>query len=208
MRTLINRRVFTVIGAACVALAAAACGSSTPAASTAPPAATAAPAASTAAPAASAAASPSAATVTLKTAQTSFGTVLTNGQGFTVYWFTADTATSSACRGACAAAWPPVIGMPQFASGIKLAGKLGEIMRSDGQVQATYDGHPLYLFAGGTAPGQVNGNGVNGFGALWWAIKISTSTTASTTTAGNSGGGTSGSTGGGSTGGSGGGGGW
>ena len=201
MTTLINRRVLTAIGAAGLALAAAACGSSTPSASSAPPATTSAPVASTAAPAASA----STASVVLKTTRTSLGLVLANGQGFTVYWFAADTGTTSACSGACAAAWPPVIGMPQVASGVKLSGKLGEIMRANGQMQATYEGHPLYLFAGDTSPGQVNGNGVNGFGALWWAIKIGASTTASTTHSGNTGNsgstGTSGSSGGGSGGG-------
>jgi len=75
-------------------------------------------------------------------------------------------------------------------------------------MQATYDGHPLYLFAGDTSPGEVNGNGVNGFGALWWAIKIGAATTASTTHSGNTGGGTSGSSGGGSSGGGSGGGSW
>ena len=59
-------------------------------------------------------------------------------------------------------------------------------------MQATYDGHPLYLFAGDSKPGQVNGNAVDGFGALWYAIKIGTSTTASTTGSGNSGSGGSG----------------
>jgi predicted lipoprotein with Yx(FWY)xxD motif len=185
MTTLTNRRFLTAIGAAGLALAAAACGSSAPTASSAPPATTAAPAASTPAP--SAPASASTASAVLKTAHTSLGTVLTNGQGFTVYWFAADTAGTSACSGACAAAWPPVIGMPQAASGVKLSGKLGEITRANGQMQATYDGHPLYLFAGDTSPGQVNGNGVNGFGALWWAIKIGASTTSSTTVTGTSG---------------------
>jgi predicted lipoprotein with Yx(FWY)xxD motif len=182
MTTLINRRVLTAIGAVSLALAAAACGSSSPSASSAPPA-------TTAAPAAAAPASPSTASAVLKTAHTSLGTVLTNGQGFTVYWFAADTAGTSACSAACAAAWPPVLGMPQVASGVKLSGKLGEITRANGQMQATYNGHPLYLFAGDTSPGQVNGNGVNGFGALWWAIKIGASTTSSTTTTGTTGGG-------------------
>lgn len=206
MTMLISRRVVTAIGAACLALAAAACGSSSPAAS-APPATQAPPPAATSAPISPA--------VVLKTAKTSLGMVLTDGAGFTVYWFAKDTPGTSVCSGACALAWPPLIGIPQVASGVKLAGKLGEIMRSNGQMQATYDGHPLYLFAGDTSPGQVKGNGINGFGALWWVIKIGTLTAASTThsstgggTSGGSGGGSSGSGGSGSSGGSSGGGGW
>ena len=39
---------------------------------------------------------------------TAVGTILTTGRGFTVYAFEADHGTTSACTGACAAAWPPV----------------------------------------------------------------------------------------------------
>ncbi len=176
---LTSRRIFTVagaVGAVSLTLLAAACGSSSSTSasglSTSVPA--------TSAPAESAPAS-AAAVVMLKTDRTSLGTVLTDAQGFTVYWFAKDTATTSACSGACAAAWPPVLGLPQAASGVKLTGKLGEIRRSGGAMQATYEGHPLYLYAGDTQPGQVNGNAVDGFGALWYAIKIGSQTTASTT---------------------------
>jgi len=194
MTQLTTRKIFTAVGAIGLSLAAAACGSSssTSASSTstsAPAAQTSAPAVQASAPAAAASsATPSAAPAAmLKIDQTSLGSVLTNAQGFTVYWFAKDTATNSACSGACAAAWPPVIGMPRAASGFKLTGKLGEIKRADGSMQATYDGHPLYLFAGDSKPGQVNGNAIDGFGALWYAIKIGASTTASTTGSGNSG---------------------
>jgi len=184
MTQLTTRKIFTAVGAIGLSLAAAACGSSssTSASSTSTSAAPAvqASAASSATPSAAPAAM-------LKIDQTSLGSVLTNVQGFTVYWFAKDTATNSACSGACAAAWPPVIGIPQAASGFKLTGKLGEIKRADGSMQATYDGHPLYLFAGDSKPGQVNGNAIDGFGALWYAIKIGASTTASTTGSGNSG---------------------
>jgi hypothetical protein len=46
----------------------------------------------------------------------------------------------------------------------------GTIKRSGGQVQATYDGHPLYTFAGDTSAGQTGGNGKNASGGLWWAM--------------------------------------
>ena len=123
---------------------------------------------------ASASGSPAAAgTAALKTESSSLGTVLANGQGLTVYWFAADHGTTSACTGACAAAWPPVTGTPQAAAGVSLSGKLGTITRAGGVKQATYNGHPLYTFKVDTAPGQVNGNAVNAFGAYWYAFKIS-----------------------------------
>jgi predicted lipoprotein with Yx(FWY)xxD motif len=98
--------------------------------------------------------------------------VITNSKGFTVYTFAKDTSTTSACSSACAQAWPPVTGTPQAASGITLSGKLGTITRSDGTLQATYNGHPLYLFSGDSAAGQTSGNGSNGFGALWSVVTI------------------------------------
>jgi predicted lipoprotein with Yx(FWY)xxD motif len=209
MKMLMTRRVWGAVGAVGLFMLAAACGSSAASSASSAPS-TSAPAAPVSAPAASApAASPSAAPLAvLKTEQTSLGMVLTNAQGFTVYWFAKDSPTASTCAGACAAAWPPVLGMPRAESGVKLGGTLGEIKRANGTMQAKYNGHPLYLFAGDQAPGQANGNGVDGFGALWYAFKIGTSTTANTGTSSGSGSSGSGSSGSGGMGGSGGGGGW
>ena len=100
---------------------------------------------------------------------TSKGTVLVDAKGRTLYWFAIDTPTSSKCTGTCANYWPPVIGKPAAAAGASLPHALGSITRSNGQVQATYDGHPLYTYVGDTAPGQVKGNGLKLSGGLWWA---------------------------------------
>jgi predicted lipoprotein with Yx(FWY)xxD motif len=136
---------------------------------------------STSAPASTSAASGSGAV--LKTGHTSLGTVLVNGSGYTVYWFAKDHGTASACTGACASAWPPVIGTPQAASGVSLPGKLAAISRGGGLLQATYNGHPLYTYAGDSAPGQAGGNDINGFGGLWYAITIGGSSTSPTPSA-------------------------
>lgn len=184
MNMLIGRRMVSIVGAVGLILLAAACSSSTPTASSAGSAASAstATAASTStagsatsapAPSATASAAAAAAAVELKTESTKLGTVLVDKKGKTIYWFAKDTSTTSACTGACATAWPPVIGMPQAAAGSTLTGKFGTIRRSDGTVQATYEGHPLYTFEGDTAPGQTNGNGVIAFGAAWSVITIS-----------------------------------
>jgi predicted lipoprotein with Yx(FWY)xxD motif len=141
-----------------------ACGSSSPSASSPP---------STSAPAASTTSSPastSGSTVTISTRSTSIGTVLVNSQGHTLYWFAIDTATKSNCNGSCATYWPPVIGKPVAASGTSLPKGFGTITRSDGSVQATYDGHPLYTYAADSAAGMTSGNGLNVSGGLWWAM--------------------------------------
>jgi predicted lipoprotein with Yx(FWY)xxD motif len=106
----------------------------------------------------------------IKTASTPIGTVLTNAQGFTLYWFAIDTPTKSNCNGSCATYWPPVTGKPSAAAGASLTGKWGTITRSDGSAQATYDGHPLYTYKGDTSAGQTGGNKLNISGGLWWAM--------------------------------------
>ena len=127
------------------------------------------PAASNSSAPASAEADAGVASVTIKTMSTSKGTVLATAHGRTIYWFAKDTSTKSNCNGSCATYWPPVIGSPVAASGAMLSGKFGTIKRADGQTQATYDGHPLYTYAGDTAKRQVKGNGLNVSGGLWWA---------------------------------------
>ena len=132
--------------------------------------------------------SPAAATAgSLKTATIGGVTVLTSAKGFTLYSFAPDTPTTSNCNGTCAQNWPPVKG-PATAAGV--TGTFGTITRSDGSVQATFDGHPLYTFAGDTAPGQAKGNGLNAAGGLWHEITTSGTAPAGTSSpASGSGGG-------------------
>jgi predicted lipoprotein with Yx(FWY)xxD motif len=131
--------------------------------------------------------SPAAATTGgLKTATIGGATVLTNAKGFTLYSFAPDTSTKSNCNGTCAQNWPPVTG-PATASGV--TGTFGTIKRSDGSVQATFDGHPLYAFVGDTAPGQAKGNGLNAAGGLWHEITTSGTAPAGSSTSGSGGGG-------------------
>ena len=115
--------------------------------------------------------SPAAATASsLKTATIGGATVLTNSKGFTLYSFAPDTSTKSNCNGTCAQNWPPVQGSATAAG---VTGTFGTIKRSDGSVQATFDGHPLYTFAADTAPGQAKGNGLNEEGGVWHEITTS-----------------------------------
>jgi predicted lipoprotein with Yx(FWY)xxD motif len=96
--------------------------------------------------------------------------VLTNAEGFTLYWFAPDSVSKSRCYGTCAVYWPPVTGAPTAGPGV--TGKLGTIKRSDGSLQATYDGHPLYTYIGDSAPGQASGNRVNLNGGLWYDLAV------------------------------------
>jgi predicted lipoprotein with Yx(FWY)xxD motif len=97
--------------------------------------------------------------------------VLTNGSGRAVYLWVKDTGDMSQCSGACAGAWPPVTTTGTVtAAGSAKPSDLGTITRSDGTKQVTYDGHPLYYFAGDSGAGTASGQGSDSFGAKWWLV--------------------------------------
>jgi len=114
-------------------------------------------------------------TVTVGAGRTVLGAVMFTGGGFKtvpVYSFSGDTSGSSACTGACAVTWPPVLTSSSSGATKGLdASKLGSIKRSDGTVQVTYDNKPLYLY-GDETPVKTsagfavvgNGNGVKASG--------------------------------------------
>jgi predicted lipoprotein with Yx(FWY)xxD motif len=58
-------------------------------------------------------------------------------------------------------------------AGTGVTGKLATITRSDGSVQASYNGHPLYTYVGDKAPGQAKGNGLNLSGGVWHEVTVS-----------------------------------
>jgi predicted lipoprotein with Yx(FWY)xxD motif len=101
------------------------------------------------------------------------GSVLVDVSGRTVYLFKADTGKDSTCYGDCVRFWPPVLtaGAPLAGAGAKAA-LLGTTTRTDGSLQVTYAGHPLYRFDL-DSPGDAIGQGVNGFGGLWWVVSPS-----------------------------------
>jgi len=146
--------------AACALLAACGTNASPPSSATSHPAA--------------AASSPAAAVPTgsgaIKTMSTSKGIVLTNAAGMTLYWFAKDTSTRSNCLVPCKTYWPPVSMSAGDAAGTTLPHGFGTITRPSGQIQLTYDGHPLYTYIGDKATGQITGDGTNLSGGLWWAM--------------------------------------
>ncbi|HEY6596984.1 MAG TPA: hypothetical protein VI011_23205 [Asanoa sp.] len=99
------------------------------------------------------------------------GKILTDSKGRTIYLFEKDTSSNSTCSGACATDWPPVTttGKPTAGSGVT-ASMVGTTTRSDGTKQATYNGHPLYLYVGDQKAGDTNGQAVDAFGAKWYAL--------------------------------------
>jgi predicted lipoprotein with Yx(FWY)xxD motif len=114
--------------------------------------------------------SPSAA-AKVSVASTGLGRVLVDGRGHTLYLFAKDTREKSTCNGACAAFWPPLITArkPLAGPGVHST-QLGTTRRADGRLQVTYNHHPLYLFAKDARKGETKGEGLDAFGAEWYAV--------------------------------------
>lgn len=167
-----RRSITLALGAAAVATLAAGCASSggtTAASSSSPTAANS--AVSSPAPATSGAPAAGGATA-LKVANSADGQILVDGNGKALYLFMADTGTTSTCNGACATAWPPDLttGMP---TGAGLTAPIATTTRTDKSTQVTYNGHPLYTFVMDAKPGDINGQGKNAFGGLWYLVSPS-----------------------------------
>lgn len=109
---------------------------------------------------------------TVKTGTSALGRIVVDGQSRTLYLFEKDRKGKSACAGACAQSWPPLLtkGAPKAASAAK-ASLLGTIKRSDGTTQVTYNKHPLYTFVGDAGKrGSTMGQGLTAFGAKWYVV--------------------------------------
>jgi predicted lipoprotein with Yx(FWY)xxD motif len=118
------------------------------------------------APAAMSAASADRSTLTAHSSR--FGRILFDGKGFVLYAFTKDPRGRSACYGACAAAWPPYLvrRAPRAGAGVK-GRLLGTTRRTDGKLQVTYAGRPLYYYVGDRSPNEIRCQNVDEFGGLW-----------------------------------------
>ncbi len=108
---------------------------------------------------------------TVGIATTPLGKIVVDARGHSLYLFEADHKGASACYGACAKAWPPVIvsGKPKAGPGARAA-LLGVLHRRDGKQQVTYRGHPLYRFFMDAKRGQVKGQGLDFYGGEWYVL--------------------------------------
>ena len=104
--------------------------------------------------------------------KSSIGYVLAEANGQVVYIYSKDTKGGSpTCTGSCATAWPAVTGTPKAGPADSFPGTFGVVKGAGGVEQITYNGMPLYKFAG-AKPLTVGGNGLAG---EWHVVKLSVS---------------------------------
>src|SRR5262245_63510082 len=90
---------------------------------------------------------------TLSAKASSFGRILFDSRGYVLYGFTRDPRGRSACSGACARAWPPYVVKSRVRAGAGVAARLlGTTRRTNGSLQVTYAGRPLYYYVGDRKP--------------------------------------------------------
>ena len=99
----------------------------------------------------------------LQTSNTSLGEILVDGYGYTLYTFASDSLNTSTCSGTCASNWPPLIlSSKEMDVPMPLLHRIGIFARNSTAIQLTFDGMPLYYYAGDTDPGDMNGEGLSG----------------------------------------------
>ncbi len=97
---------------------------------------------------------------------TAKGNFLTDPSGMTVYIFDKDTANVSNCYTTCAKAWPPYL--QKTASASTMPADFSTTKRTDGTMQYTYKGRPLYYYEKDKKAGDIIGDGV---GDVWHLVK-------------------------------------
>ena len=105
--------------------------------------------------------------------KTTAARILVTSRGRTLYVFAPDPKGKSTCYGTCAKYWPARLvpaGTTPAAKVAGLPGTFGVAARTDGTQQLTYDGAPLYTFAGDKKAGDMNGQGLDVAGGYWWVV--------------------------------------
>jgi len=102
--------------------------------------------------------------VSLALTMGTLGDYVTGKDGLSLYVFGKDTATTSACNTAnsCQTTWPPltVTSASDVTAGSGVTGMIGTITRTDGTLQVTLGGHPLYYYSGDSKAGDTTGQGL------------------------------------------------
>jgi predicted lipoprotein with Yx(FWY)xxD motif len=109
---------------------------------------------------------------TVAASSSRFGRILYDGRGFVLYAFTKDTRNRSTCYGDCAVAWPPYLVSKKPKAGRGASAKLlGTTRRTDGKLQLTYAGRPLYYYVGDRQPRQILCQNVLEYGGYWLVVR-------------------------------------
>jgi predicted lipoprotein with Yx(FWY)xxD motif len=101
---------------------------------------------------------------------TKYGTILVSSDGKTLYTLVAN-GHPAPCINSCGHVWPPLL-VPAGSATLKGGNDVTGLGKSGSGTVVTYQDYPLFMYAGDTAPGQANGNGISSYGGTWYVIKV------------------------------------
>jgi predicted lipoprotein with Yx(FWY)xxD motif len=111
-------------------------------------------------------------TTVLIVQHSNLGWVMAKADGYVVYTYAKDSKDGApTCTGSCASVWTPVTGMPKAGPADNFPGSFGVVTGAGGTKVITYNGYPLYTYAGASTL-STKGNGIDG---AWHVIKLSES---------------------------------
>jgi predicted lipoprotein with Yx(FWY)xxD motif len=100
--------------------------------------------------------------------------IVVDAHGQTLYALSPETAHHLLCKSSeCLKVWPPLTvrsRKTKLMSGSGVHGHLGILRRSNGMLQVTLRGLPVYHFSGDSAKGAANGESIKSFGGTWHVI--------------------------------------
>jgi predicted lipoprotein with Yx(FWY)xxD motif len=118
--------------------------------------------------------------VVVKSASSSLGTILVDSRGMTLYHLSGEQNGKFICTStACLDVWHPLTASSSVIPDGEVS-SIGTVKRSDGTIQVTYKGTPLYTFAQDQQPGETKGQGIKDVGT--WSVITTRSSSAAPST--------------------------
>ncbi len=100
--------------------------------------------------------------------------IVIDAQGRTLYALSPETAHHLLCKSSeCLKFWPPLTvrsNKTKLLAGPGVHGHLAILRRSNGVLQVTLGGLPLYRYSGDQAKGEANGQSIHSFGGTWHVL--------------------------------------
>jgi predicted lipoprotein with Yx(FWY)xxD motif len=107
--------------------------------------------------------------------------IVVDAQGRTLYALSPETTHHLLCKSSeCLKFWPPLTvhsKQTKLEAGPGVHGRLAILRRSNGVLQVTLGGLPLYHYSGDHAKGQANGQSIHSFGGTWHVLSATSSST-------------------------------
>lgn len=96
---------------------------------------------------------------------------IATADGMALYTLVSENGDVLPCNAECLGAWPAYTGEAEVDEGTGLSADLVSTAQTeDGQEVVTYNDYPLYTFSGDQNPVGVTGQGVEGFGGIWYVV--------------------------------------